>query len=439
MLSAEDNELLTRTGSGTPMGDLFRRFWQPVLLARELPTPDCPPVRVTVLGEQLLAIRDTDDRIALLDPRCPHRGANLFFGRNEACGIRCAYHGWKFDVDGRCVDIPTMARDAGLRSRVGITAYPCVEWGDLIWAYLGPADQRPPLPELEFATVPASHRFVTKKLQQCNWAQACEGALDTAHFSFLHTPLVVPEVPAHVTHPMASAMRWMVDDPAPVFEVVDHEAGLLLAAARRADGDDRYWRITQFLMPNHSLAPGAARGDSMFSQTWVPIDDHSCWAYVASWNPDRPLTDRENRFIPGVPTVHADVDEHWVPIRNRDNDYLIDREAQRTRSFTGIEGLSEQDAAIQDSQGLIADRTREHLGPTDLGIVRFRRLVLDAARALRAGVEPVAASRPGAYRVRSGGAVAPASQPVADVLVERFGNLTGQVAPAPSGGGTRPS
>jgi hypothetical protein len=180
-------------------------------------------------------------------------------------------------------------------------------------------------------------------------------------------------------------------------------------------------------MPNHSLAPGAGPTDTSFGQTWVPIDDRSCWVYVYSWNPTRPLSDKENRFIPGVPSVHAEVDEHWVPIRNRGNDYLIDREAQRTRTFTGIEGISEQDAAIQDSQGYIVDRTRENLGPTDLGIVRFRRLVLDAASSLERGIEPAAAAAPHAYRVRSGGTVAPAAHPVTEVLTERFGTETGLV------------
>jgi hypothetical protein len=293
---------------------------------------------------------------------------------------------------------------------------------------MGPPEHQPDLPELEFMLVPPEHRFVTKKLQQCNWAQACEGALDTAHFSFLHTPLVVPEVPErHRSNPLANATRWMVDDPAPVFHVVEHDAGLLLAASRRADDGDLYWRITQFLMPNHSLAPGSGPADSIFGQTWVPIDDRSCWVYVYSWNPTRPLTDKENRFIPGVPSVHAEVDEHWVPIRNRSNDYLIDRVAQKTTSFTGIVGISEQDAAIQDSQGFIVDRTREHLGPTDLGIVRFRRAVLDAAEALQHGVEPKAAAAAHAYRVRSGGVVAAADRPAVDVLRARFGNEVGLV------------
>jgi phenylpropionate dioxygenase-like ring-hydroxylating dioxygenase large terminal subunit len=428
MLSAEDNVLLTRTGADTAMGELFRRFWVPVLLSRELPEVDGPPVRVKVMGEELIAFRDTDDRVGLVDPRCPHRGANLFFGRNEDSGIRCIYHGWKFDACGNCVDVPTTARDEGMRSRIRITAYPTREWGDLVWAYMGPPEHQPELPEMDFALLPAPHRFVTKKLQQCNWAQACEGALDTAHFSFLHTPLSVPEVsPSRARHPLANATRWMMDDPRPVFDVIEHEAGLLLAASRHADEDDLYWRATQFLMPNHSLAPGSARGDSYFGQTWVPIDDTSCWVYVYSWNPERPLTDKENRFIPGIPSVHAEVDENWVPIRNRSNDYLIDRQVQKTKTFTGIEGISEQDAAVQDSQGLIADRTREHLGPTDLGVVRFRRLVLGAARALQRGVEPPAASAPHAYRVRSGGAVASASRPVSEVLTERFGSATGLV------------
>ena len=372
----------------------------PVLLSRELPEPDGPPVRVTVLGEELVAFRDTSGRVGLVDRRCSHRGADLFFGRNEECGLRCVYHGWKFDADGQCVDIPTMARDEGLRARVGLTAYPTRERGEIVWAYLGPPEHEPPLPALEFAAVPPTHRFVTKKLQECNWAQSCEGALDTAHFSFLHTPLEVPDIPPERRrHPFAQ--RNAVDEGRP-------GAGVPRPRARRRVGcwprratpttATCYWRITQYLLPNHSLAPGSAPGDIYFGQTWVPIDDRSCWIYVYSWNPDRPLTDREDRFIPGVPSVHAEVDEHWVPIRNRANDYLIDREAQRTRSFTGIEGISEQDAAIQDSQGFIADRTREHLGPTDLGIVRFRRCILDAANALAAGCEPAAASPAGRLR-----------------------------------------
>jgi phthalate 4,5-dioxygenase len=429
MLSAEDNELLTRTGPGAAMGNLFRRFWMPALLSRELPESDCPPVRVTVLGEELVAFRDSEGKVGLIDRRCPHRGADLYYGRNEQCGLRCVYHGWKFDVTGECVDLPTAPRDEHydeLRARRRIAAYPTQEWGDMVWAYMGPPEHRPELPRMEFALLPPSHRFVTKKLQECNWAQACEGALDTAHFSFLHANLSVPE-PAGPDDLRTRALHWMKNDPMPVFKVREHPAGLLLAASRRTEGEDLYWRVTQFLMPNHSLAPGAFAGNSNVGQSWVPIDDRSCWVYVYSWNADRPLTTDERTVVPGVPSVHSLVDENWVPVRNRGNDYLLDRQAQKTRSFTGIEGLSEQDAAIQDSQGTIADRTREILGATDLGIVRFRRLILSAARNLAAGEEPPAASASDAYCVRSGGTVAPDGTPVEEVLRARFGSDIGKV------------
>jgi phthalate 4,5-dioxygenase len=192
MLNHEDNSLLTRTGPKTPMGDLFRRFWHPVALSSELPEPDGPPLRLHVLGEDLRAFRTTAGSVGLTSPRCPHRGADLFFGRNEQGGIRCAYHGWKFAVDGRCLDLPTMepgpARERAARN-IRLAAYPTRETHGFVWAYLGPPDHIPPFPALEFTTLSAAHSFVSKKLQQCNWAQACEGGLDTAHFSFLHMAL----------------------------------------------------------------------------------------------------------------------------------------------------------------------------------------------------------------------------------------------------------
>lgn len=431
MLSAADNELLTHTGAGTPMGDLFRRFWLPVALSQELPEPDCPPVRVKALGEDLVAFRDTRGRVGLLDPRCPHRGANLFFGRNEGCGLRCAYHGWKFDVDGRCVDMPTMPADSRLKDRIRAASYPTREWGELVWAYLGPPEREPGLPELEFAVVPPSHRFVSKKLQQCNWAQACEGGLDTAHFSFLHMPVATSDGERDAVIRRSSAdrdrTRWMRDDPMPEFQVVAHEAGLAIGASRRADGDNLYWRVSQFLLPNHGLAPNAFAGENYHGQTWVPITDEACWVHCYTWNPERPLTAEERQRLRAGQSVHAEVNERWVPLRNRDNDYLIDRVDQKLRTFTGIRGVSEQDACIQDSQGLIADRTREHLGPTDAAIIQFRRLVLQSARNLTSGVEPPAARDGAGYTVRSGSALAPRDVAFAEVMRARFGDPVARV------------
>ena len=432
MLSEADNVLLTRTGPGTPMGDLFRRFWQPVLLSAELPERDGPPGRVTILGEDLRAFRTTDGSVGLVSPRCPHRGADLFFGRNEEGGIRCSYHGWKFGIDGHCLALPTMdpgpARQRA-EENVRLLAYPTREAGGFVWAYLGPREHTPPLPELEFSMLPASHVFVSKKLQQCNWAQACEGGLDTAHFSFLHMTISdADEVTTRLLTKVSSGtdtVRWMRDDGAPRFTIVDHPAGLVLGAARRGDPGETYWRISQFLMPNHGLAPNAFPGENYHGQCWVPIDDTSCWVHTYTWNPERPLTEAERARFRAGSGIHAEVDANYVPLRRRENDYLIDRAKQKTESYTGIEGVSEQDACIQDSQGLIADRTTEHLGPTDMGVIRLRRLMLEAARALADGEAPLALAHPEAYCVRGGGAVSASNTALAEVMRTRFGHEHG--------------
>jgi phenylpropionate dioxygenase-like ring-hydroxylating dioxygenase large terminal subunit len=441
MLSEADNVLLTRTGPKTPMGQLFRHFWQPVLLSAELPEPDGPPVRLQVLGEDLRAFRATDGTVGVVSPRCPHRGADMFYGRNEEGGLRCAYHGWKFGPDGRCMGIPTLdpgpAREK-TEQNVRLPAYPVIEAGGYIWAYLGPRDHMPALPDLEFLTLPAEHVFVSKKLQQCNWAQACEGGLDTAHFSFLHMAISdAPDVTGRLMAKVSSdtdTVRWMRQDGVPRFTIAEHDAGLVLGAARRGDAGQNYWRVSQFLMPNHGLAPNAFPGEIYHGQCWVPIDDVSCWIYNYSWNPDRPLTEAERARYRAGSGVHAEVDAHYIPIRRRENDYLLDREKQKHENYTGIDGVSEQDAAIQDSQGLIADRTIEHLGPTDMGVIRFRRLILEAARAAAQGQPPKAAASPGAYKVRGGGIVAAEHLPLADVMRARFGHEHGLVipnAPAP--------
>ncbi len=436
MLTEADNILLTRTGQKTPMGDLFRRFWQPVLLSAELPEPDGPPVRLTVLGEDLRAFRSTDGTVGIVSPRCPHRGADLFFGRNEEGGIRCAYHGWKFAVDGHCLALPTMdPGPARMRAEgtIRLLTYPAREAGGFVWAYLGPQAHRPPFPEFEFTALPAAHVFVSKKLQQCNWAQACEGGLDTAHFSFLHMAISDADaVTADLLTKVSSGIdtvRWMRNDGAPRFTIDAHPAGLVLGAARRGDPDETYWRISQFLMPNHGLTPNAFPGEIYHGQCWVPIGDTSCWIYNYTWNPDRPLTEAERARFSAGSGIHAQVDARYIPLRRRENDYLIDRTKQKTESFTGIEGVSEQDACIQDSQGFIADRTAEHLGPTDMGVIRFRRLILDAARALTQGEPPAALAHPRAYRVRGGGAVAPSAMGFGEVMRSRFGNEHGLAAP----------
>ncbi len=436
MLTAEDNRFLTRSDPGTPMGELIRRFWIPVLLSEEVPEPDGAPKQVTVLGEELIAFRDTTGRVGLIDRYCPHRGASFWLGRNEECGIRCVYHGWKFDADGQCVDMPTSYPDLNAKDKMRIKAYPTREWGDMVWAFMGPPERMPALPEMEMALVPPSHRFVLKKWQDCNWVQALEGSIDTAHFTYTHLVFDKKEhetldIAKHLVRPIqrmtGDITRWIAEDPRPVIKVEPHDVGLVVGGGRVTGTDDLYWRIAQFLMPIHTYTPSAMRGQTYFGQTFVPFTDRNCWIYCYAWNPERPLTDEERHSFANGGGMFAEVDENYVPLRTKANDYLIDRKAQRTSSYMGIKGVSEQDAAVQDSQGAIADRTREHLGPTDLGIMRFRKLVMDSARDLANGIEPPAAARAERYAVRSGACITHKSKSLSEVMLERFGDATGFV------------
>jgi len=306
----------------------------------------------------------------------------------------------------------------------------------MVWAYMGPSGAVPELPALEMALVPPSHRYVTKKWQDCNWVQALEGSIDTAHFTFAHLSFdkeenEILEIKKHFVNPLArmntDQMRWIAEDPRPVIKTIAHDAGLAIAGGRLTGGDNIYWRIAQYLVPVHSYAPSAMPGENIFGQSFVPVSDTNCWIYTYAWNPERPLTAAEREGYANGNGVMAVVDENYVPLRNKSNDYLIDRQLQKTRSYTGIQGVSEQDAAVQDSQGPIADRTREHLGPTDLGIMHFRKLIMEVARALQAGNSPTHLAHQDRYAVRSGGCVTHQAKDLPAVMVERFGDATGYV------------
>ncbi|SJZ52116.1 Rieske [2Fe-2S] domain-containing protein [Enhydrobacter aerosaccus] len=436
MLSQADNEFLTQSGKGTPMGELLRRFWMPALLCEELPERDGPPKKIKIMGENLLAFRDTNGRVGIVEPHCPHRAANLYYGRNEECGIRCAYHGWKFDVDGNCVDLPTSPPDSKFKDTIKLLSYPVREWADIIWVYMGPREHMPELPQIELGLVPAASRYVTKKWQDCNWVQSLEGAIDTSHFSFLHRVLTTDAAEARAAMSKAAIadqstpndrIRWVQNDPRPKFTILNHDAGLVIGGARKTDGPDLYWRIAQFLMPNHAYTPAAFPGETYWGQCWVPVDDTTCWIFTYCWQPERPFSNVERTKFAGGFNVHAEVDKEYMPLRNLRNDYLLDRHAQKTESYTGIVGVSEQDAAIQDSQGPIQDRTRERLGPTDLGIIAFRKLVMGAAQALQQGEEPKATGAADKYAVRSGGWIAGPERDLAAVMTERFGHPHGYV------------
>jgi phenylpropionate dioxygenase-like ring-hydroxylating dioxygenase large terminal subunit len=410
MLKKEYNDLLTQTGPGTPMGRMFRSYWIPALLAEELPENDCPPVRVELLSEKLVAFRDTNGRYGLIDEFCAHRGVSLWFGRNEDCGLRCPYHGWKFDVTGQCTDIPS--EDDGTYARkVKLTSYPLVELGGILWTHMGSADERPPLPEWEFATVPQEQTISTKRFQECNWLQALEGGIDSSHVSFLHRGELN-------TDPMfrgAKGNQYNLTDLKPVFEVVESPGGLYIGARRNAENGNYYWRITQWVMPTFTMIPPRG-GHAIHGHFWIPINDENCWAWSFDYHPTRKLTEVELTAVKGGKGIHVKyVPGTYRPLANKDNDYLMDRTAQRAGKFySGVEGIGMQDASLQESMGPIMDRTREHLVQTDMGIIVARQRLIQAVNAfVEKGVIPPGVD-PEHQRVRSAAVILPPDQPFKD-------------------------
>lgn len=382
MLSQEQNDYLCQTDTGTPMGDLFRRFWVPILITNELPAPDCDPVRVRIMGENLVAFKDTEGRIGLIDEFCSHRGVSLWFGRNEECGIRCPYHGWKFDFEGNCIELPSEGDNKKMMSKVGLKSYPCIEKGGVIWTYMGPKDKRPAEPDLEWTNVPEENRYVSKRVQESNYLQALEGGIDSSHVTWLHGG----NINSDPLFKGSKGNKYNVGDRMPVFDVQPHDGGLFIGARRNADNDQYYWRITPWIMPWHSLiAPRA--GHPIGGHVWVPIDDHSCWTWSFNFHPTRPLSVSEREAMMAGKGIHTvNIPGTFTPAANKDNDYLMDRNAQRLgKTYSGVEGIAMQDASLQESMGPIQDRTRENLCGTDNGIAMTRQYLIRAAKANQNG------------------------------------------------------
>ncbi|MGE4409000.1 MAG: Rieske 2Fe-2S domain-containing protein [Sphingobium sp.] len=410
MLTSEENERLTRVGPGTPMGEVLRRYWMPFLLPEELPEADCPPVRVRLLGEDLIAFRDTNGRLGLLDRFCPHRRVDLFFGRNEECGLRCVYHGWKFDVDGNVMDMPAEPANSPMREEVKIKSYPIMEWGGVIWAYMGdPAHQPPRPPEIEWGLVPPSHRNIQKRLQENNWAQGVEGGIDSSHVGILHSLLTPPEPGKGFRDRQQAvdpAVPYLAMDTAPKFFIRPQEYGMLIGARRNASEEEYYWRITQFLAPFYTMIARREEKGPISGHAWVPIDDENTWTFTMYWDPDQPL-DQSADFDATKVNVDVCPDGSYRPINNRDNDYGIDRSLQKQSNSTGIIGIGLQDSAIQETMGAIVDRSREILGSGDAAIVAWRKLMLAQTRDLEKEGDLPLPHKTELYRVRSAGVVLP--------------------------------
>ena len=405
MVSRELNDFLTQAGPGTPMGNLFRRYWIPALLSSELPEPDGPPVRVKLLSERLIAFRDTQGRLGMMDEFCAHRGVSLWFGRNEENGLRCPYHGWKYDTTGQCVDVPSEPEENGFCRKIRLKSYPCVELGDVVWTYLGPPELKPPLPGFEWAAVPKPHRFVSRRTQECNYLQAMEGGIDSSHVSFLHRHDLRSD-PLHV-----SKGAELTRETDARFQVVETAGGMVIGVRRPAQPGHLYWRITQWIMPFHSMIP--PYGDNALNgHAWVPVDDENCMSWCMTHHPTRPLTDLELDTMRHGGGIHVNLIPGTIrPVVNKDNDYLMDRAAQRAnKTYCGVKGIAMQDAAIQESMGLIQDRTTENLVSTDNGVILARARLRKAALAAQEGKD-VDGLNPETQAVRSASIVLPENVP----------------------------
>lgn len=395
-ITREMNERLTRVSAGAPMGEVMRRYWIPACLSEELAEPDSAPVRVTLLGEELVAFRDSAGEIGLVDAYCAHRRAPMFYARNEECGLRCVFHGWKYDTLGNCVDMPSEPPYSKFRLRVSIKAYPTYEAAGMVWTYMGPEEQMPPPPDYEWMRAPETHRRVSKTGEECNYLQAMEGGIDTVHSSFAHN------------NDLSDTRRLRSRNTFPTLDVEERNFGYRYASIRNVGPDESYVRVYAWMMPIQQMRAALldqngdrAKVPTIRGHLWVPIDDYRTFAYNWIYSADEsiPITDdwyeklesRSGRgkqhFIPGTYHLKA----------NLSNDFFIDREVQRTKTFTGIQGVNTQDFAIQSGMGPIVDRSREALGSTDRAIQSARKLLLEATERVERE-EPLRGTDPDDYR-----------------------------------------
>lgn len=407
---AATNELLTRVGPGTPMGELMRQYWLPAAMSSEL-VRDAPPTRLMLLGERLIAFRDSAGKVGVMDHRCPHRCASLFLGRNEEGGLRCVYHGWKFDVEGRCLEMPNLPAHQSYADKVHTKAYKVQERNGLIWVYMGSRAEPPPLPAMECNLVPEPEIRMYCMQREANWLQVMEGDLDTAHFGFLHMGSIDADDIAEDNLLRNTALERSVE-----LKVRDTPWGTGYAAHRVIEGQ-RYWRYANFLFPCWAQAP---QGDFLYhvdGAAFVPMDDTHTMVFRFHWLKEPPFLRAVRKD--GSPLPMIDILQHdylpntndwygrWRPAANPSNDWMVDRLAQKTGlSFTGIRSLFVQDQAMVESAGPILDHSFEHLGPTDQMVARTRRRLLKAAVALRdGGALPPGVADPAVFLGARGGQV----------------------------------
>ncbi|MGA2393651.1 MAG: Rieske 2Fe-2S domain-containing protein [Candidatus Lustribacter sp.] len=401
MLTREENELLCQVGAGTPMGTMLRRYWIPAALTGELEAGGAPR-RTRLLGEDLVAFRAADGTVGVLEEHCPHRGASLALARNVDCTLQCIYHGWKVAPDGRVLDTPAEPEGSNFAAKVRARSFPVYEAGGIVWTYLGPPENEPPQMHFDWMSRPAEHRMIQKVYEECNWVQSLEGVIDTAHSNFLHSNLIKPVAGLDVTTmaPGQGETRRPSDDTSPRIEAETTPYGFRYAAIRHPLIDPElrdYVRVTLFIAPFYSFFPGPMGWTYM--QAFVPIDDEHTMFHFVQVQHDAPVdaAARKRREERAAMRPGIDLDSEYHKSRRRANNWLQDRAAMLAGNFTGIEGVNNEDIAVQESMGAIYDRTKEHLGASDTAVIRMRRIMLDGVRHFMDGAPPVGLAEPVAY------------------------------------------
>jgi nitrite reductase/ring-hydroxylating ferredoxin subunit len=393
VLTREDNEILNHVGPGTPMGNLLRRYWMPALLSDELPEPDCVPIEVRLLGEDLVAFRDTSGNVGLVDACCPHRGSGMFYGRNEENGLRCVYHGWKFDYTGQCVDMPSEPPTSVFKDKLKIPAYPTHESGGIIWTYMGPKDKMTGFRDFGTEALPREKWRARKAFEPMTWMQWVEGLMDTTHNSWLHhwkgrsdLDDDGSDAPGVYNTQVGMEKFWGYDQ-APDIRVVETWHGFRAVGFRKTPNGNTHARLYAFTMP-FTCGPGG--------KSWiVPRDDDTTWDFRFAATSDEVYGSlvldgngifgfgRQRPEIPGFPYDREDVD------RSLANKYRIDRDLQKDGTvFAGINNVHAQD--VMARQTSYTDRTKEHLGTLDRKIILVRRMLINAAKNLEKGIDPPA-------------------------------------------------
>jgi phthalate 4,5-dioxygenase oxygenase subunit len=422
----EESEWLTRVGPGTLMGDLFRQYWIPVLPVSFLKEPGGKPLRIRLLCEDLVLFRTGDGKIGLVGAYCQHRLAPLYFGRIENDGIRCPYHGWKYATDGTCVEMPNIPAEQQFCDAIHHPGYPCVEYGGVIWTYMGPSKELPALPEFEYALVPEEQRRYRLFRSEGNYLQVLEGGIDPTHVMWLHSPYDladddVAEIHQGPQQVVANKSKKRTPDRT---DIVDTPGGFMYGTRRSLNDGTSLWRVNQFMVPFYSMPPG---GDYRGARAYVPIDDESCVKWQIGWYPTRETMEKTKE----TPRLIQKDEEHSepttqpygfiIPKANKSNDYLINWETHLKRRV-GITGVNLQDMCVTEWQGPtpILDRTKEHLCSGDQTTGKARRMLLRLAKALRDhGTTPLGVREPEIYRVRGTSVVVPDNLNWADAVKDR--------------------